>query len=192
MRVFEMKPCEVGNAVENDDAIIVTLSDGRVIIVAKKDMVMKGTRIESIRKMSYNKDIVAGHTLEKKKKKTKKQSDDLKHLSVKEDARLGLSLNDSLALNVYKRYGHRLWNNVMADVMSRVNSAKETAFDNTWFVEMLKSVYSKYDLRYSQGQHNAIMMWLKGTGLVSSKRRQDKHMVYTIHRKPEIQKTVET
>ena len=148
MKVFEMKPDEVGEA------------------VAKIDLKKKAVVKNRLSKITY--------------------------LPVKIDSKLGKSLNDSLALNVYKHYGVRLWNNVMADVTSRVNSAKENTFDTTWFVETMKGIYSQYDLNYSNHAHNAIMMWLKGTGLVSSKRRQDKHMVYTIHRDPEIPKTIET
>lgn len=198
MKVFEMKPDEIGEAVETNDAIVVTLKkENRVIVISKNDLKIGAVSLVSIKETVSKRSIPGGgktvaKTVLKKKDVVKNRLAKMTYLPVKDDSKLGKSLNDSLALNVYKRYGYRLWNNVMADVMSRVNSAKENVFDNTWFVETLKGIYSQYDLNYSNHAHNAIMMWLKGTGLVSSKRRQDKHMVYTIHRKSEIPKTIET
>jgi hypothetical protein len=205
MKVFEMKPDEIGEAVETVDAIVVTLKkENRVIVISKNDLKMGAVSLVSIKDTSgYNcfipsKRIIPGggktvaKTVLKKKTVVKNRLAKMTYLPVKEDARLGKSLNDSLALNVYKKYGYRLWNNVMADVMSRVNGANSDAVNNEWFMETIKEVYSKYGLEYSKGKHSAVIMWLKGISLVSSKRVKDKHMVYTIHRKPEIPKTIET
>jgi hypothetical protein len=50
MKVYEMKPNEIGEAVETTDSIVVTLkNENRVIIIAKKDLVVGDTRVESIR-----------------------------------------------------------------------------------------------------------------------------------------------
>lgn len=122
----------------------------------------------------------------------KKRLSELKYLPVKEDSKLGKSLSDSLSLNVYKRYSVRLWNNVMADVMSRVNSAKEDEVNSLWFENTLKGVYSQYALNFNQHQYNAVLMWLKGSGLVSSRRGLDKKMIYHINKRPEIPRTIST
>lgn len=50
MKVYEMKPNEVGNAVETDDGIIVTLKEeNRVLIISKKDMVVSSIKLDSVK-----------------------------------------------------------------------------------------------------------------------------------------------
>ena len=65
MKVYEMKPNEIGEAVETTDAIIVMLHNpDRVLIISRKDMVVKDTRVESIKETtSLRGDVVTrlGH-----------------------------------------------------------------------------------------------------------------------------------
>jgi len=261
MKVYEMKPEIVGNAVETDDAIVVTLNNpNRVIIIAKKDIVVGDTTVESIRDVKeewvldkgavvaqvrhnyihknildefrhaknrdemmavikryfpsnkkssqetlfhvYKRAVENGvvsvpmktEGLKKRTAEVKKQLAELKYLPVKEKAGLGKSLNDSVALGVYKRYQLRLWNNAMADLMSRVNSAIADKVSNGWFMETFKGICGTHDINYTQHVHNAWMMWLKDTGLVSSKRGSpgSRKIIYTIHKRPEIPRTIST
>lgn len=266
MKVYEMKPNEIGEAVETADAIVVTLHEpnekGRILIISRKDMVVSSVKLDSIKitdspteknlgnergemvkrdgnhiiyknvhdefrhaktndemmdvikkfyplyKPSsrqtmihlYKRAVANGVvsvplkviSMTHKKITAKKRLANMKYLPIKEKAGLGKSLNDSVSLSVYKRYQTRLYNNVMADVMSRVNSAIEDKVDNDWFVGTFKGICGTHNINYTQRVHNAFMMWLKGHGLVSSKRRVDRKMVYTIHRKPEIPQTIQT
>lgn len=255
MKVYEMKPNEIGETVETTEAIIVTLHNpDRVLIISRKDMVVQGASVESIKQPSSlrgavvtrlghgviyknvldefrhakNRDEMTGiikrfypgnkrssvkvmtnlylravrqgvvsvpmeHVaLSPKTVSTKKKMGELKYLPILEDSVLGKTLNSSVALAVYKIYGVRLWNNVMADIQSRVNSAKENIVDSRWLEAVFYSVLNQYKIPYSKTKRNAYIMFMKGVNLIRSNRQKDKKVLYEILRSPAIPGTVST
>lgn len=201
MKVYEMKPSEIGWAVEvpDRDAIIIMLTkENRMLIISKsnKELVVSEVDVnvvtnkakdktEKKAKRKYTRHVKS--SMEKRKKLT--------YLSIKEDAKKGKSLNSSVALAVYKRYGVRLWNNVVADLQSRVNSARQDEVYSDWLVETVKGILQYYDVTFTDHQLWAHVMFLKGVGIITSRRlgaSRGKKIVYVVNRQPEIPKTIST
>lgn len=266
MKVYEMKPNEIGEAVETADAIIVTLHEpnekDRVLIISRKDMSVSSTLVSmkitdsSIKKnlgaergemvkkdgahviyknvldafrhaktnddmmavierfyplykplsretmvYAYRRAIAEGvvsipcSDIVTKKRKTRRKvlkSKEMTYLPIKNNDLLGKSLNGTIPLNVYKRYGVRLYNNPSADIMSRVNSAKEPVVSLDWMRDTMKSVFDTYNIFLSDSRYNAYVMFLKESGLIKMQRTQNKKGEYVITRAPEIPKTIST
>jgi hypothetical protein len=168
MNVYEMEPNEIGEAVETGDTIVVTLRyEKRVLILSKKDMKVSGAKVESIKSNAV------------KKEKVKKQKD-RKYLNVKEDAVLGKTLNSTIALHVYNRYGVRLWDNVMKEILNKISSATETTIDKRWINDTFKPVFTAFNIAYSSTKKNALMMFLKESGVISRTLGGNKKATYVI------------
>jgi len=201
MKVYEMKPNEIGWAVEVPDrnAIIITLTkENRVLIVSKSNKELVVSEVEL--------SMVTKKVVEKTEKKAKRKytrhvesvmekRKKLAYLPLKMDEKKGKSLNSSIALAVYKRYGVRLWNNVVADLQSRVNSAREDEVYGDWLVETVKGILQYYNVTFTDHQFWAHVMFLKGVGIIKSRRLgagKGKKIVYVINRQTEIPKTIST
>lgn len=133
--------------------------------------------------------------IKKERKHTKhrrKKIEKLKYLSVKEKPLLGKSVGGAVGLRVYKRYGVRLWNNPCADIMSRVNSAKDDAVSVEWMQKTISDIFESYKMRLSKTRYNAYVMFLKGSGLVRMHRKQKQKGEYVIKRAPEIPRNIST
>jgi hypothetical protein len=114
----------------------------------------------------------------------------LKYLNVKEHPIMGKSLNTSLALSVYKCYNVRLYNNPMAEIMSRVNIIGGP-LSHEQLVAVIKPVFEKYGLSCCTSRFSAVLMFLKGIGLVTMTRGgMGKKAVYAVVKAPEIPKEV--
>jgi hypothetical protein len=168
MKVYEMKPNEIGEAVETGDTIVVTLRDEkRVLIVSKKDMKVSDAKVESIKSNAV------------KKEKVKKQKD-RKYLNVKEDAVLGKTLNSTIALHVYNKYGVRLWDNVVREIMNKIYSSTEQKIDRLWLNDVFKTVFAAFNLTYSKVRKNALILFLKESGVLSRNHGGNKNATYSI------------
>ena len=266
MKVYEMKPNEIGEAVETEDAIIVTLHEwdkDRVLIISRKDMTISSIKVNSInvtdssdkknlgteRGAMVKKDrahvvyknvldefrhaktddemmdvikkfyplykpnsmdtlvyvykravadgvisIPARDIVKKRRRLTrhKKKMNDLTYLPIKENPLFGKSISSTIYLKVYKRYGVRLWNNLLADTMSRVNSAKENAVSIDWMKDTIGSVFSSYKMPFSLTRYNAYAMFLRESNLVTLLLNGRNTGAYIIHRAPEIPRTIST
>jgi hypothetical protein len=137
-------------------------------MVMKKDIKTTKTELVSVQSVEPVKQPRKPYTKRKVSDREKRLK--MKYLPLKEDAKLGKSLNSSVALTVYKHYGIRLWNNVVADLQSRVVSAKSDEVNTDWIAEALKGILGSYDKKSSHHQLWAHVMFLKGVGLIKSKK----------------------
>ena len=268
MKVYEMRPNEIGEAVETADAIVVTLhepnKENRVLVISRRDMTVSNVKVDIIktdgssnkknlgderggmvkkdgnhvvyknvldefrhaktddemmsvikkfyplykpRSMDtmvyvYKRAVAEGVisipvsdiVMEKRKytRHKKKTKNDMKYLPIKADEMLGKSIGGTVALNVYKRYGTRLWNNPTADVMSRVNSSKEDVVSTAWMRETLRSVLDNYHIHLSDSRYNAYVMFLRDSGLITARKSTTGYGEYVVKRAPEIPKTIST
>lgn len=196
MKVMELLPTEVGEAVETDDAIIITLpKENRMIMVMKKDIQPQQIKMNVqsvVEKTDKKQQASMEQAVVKKKKKTSKKDRTLmKYLPIIEDTKRGKSLNSSLALTIYKHYGIRLWKKITDDVMTRINSETNNKVDLQWMKTMLSETLGNYGMKLTMHQLYAHVMFLKGVGLIETKRKgQRGKIVYKILRKPEIPPTV--
>jgi len=190
MKVYEMKKMEIGNAVDTPEAIVVTLTEGRIIMVMKKDIKTEVSKVSIVPDGSVKKEYKPRG---KYKKGSYKSRQKLEYLPIKMSDKLGKSLNSCLALRIYKRYGVRLWNNIMADILSRVNSSKESVVDLSWMDNTMKGIYESYGLKYHDKIRWALILWLHETNMITSKRDgKGGKITYIIDRKPEIPRTIST
>lgn len=196
MKVYEMKPNEIGWAVEvpDRDAIIITLTkENRVLIVSKSNKMLMVSEVDmtSVAKKVAKKSGVSEVNMEKilKKKLPEKGTSSfehrkpLKYLPVKEDAVLGKTLNTSIALTVYKHYGYRLWNKPSAEIVTRLLSSLEPNQNYTWLNSVIREVLANHGISYSKTKSNAYVMYLKGIGVLSTKREFGKKVRYIVNRK---------
>jgi hypothetical protein len=192
MKVYEMKPNEIGWAVEvpDRDAIIITLTkENRVLIVSKsnKELVVSEVELQSIKKKPDTvKDEARNHMkpgAPKKNVSSFEHRKPLKYLPVREDPVLGKTLNTSIALTVYKHYGVRLWNNPSAEIVSQVLSSQEAKKDYSWVNEIICKGLNKYNITYSKTKSDAYVMFLKGIHVLSTKREFSKKVMYVVNTK---------
>jgi hypothetical protein len=196
MKVLDIYKEEIGEAVETDRYIIVVFKHMDAMYLIEKEhveMPVSSAVIEKKNIVKKEKKVKRKYTRHVKSSMEKRKK--LTYLSIKEDAKKGKSLNSSVALAVYKRYGVRLWNNVVADLQSRVNSARQDEVYSDWLVETVKGILQYYDVTFTDHQLWAHVMFLKGVGLIKSKRHgagRGKKIAYVINRQPEIPKTIST
>jgi hypothetical protein len=172
MKVYEMKPNEIGECIETTEGIVITLpSENRVLLIAKGDMKISGVSIESITKKQQ-----AYHAR-------------AKYLRTKYDEKMGNALQTPLALKCYKHYGVRLFNNILRDIMSALNSLKADHVLIGEYKKIYEYIFSKYGISFTETKYGAYSLFVRESGLVKITRGQKKHAMYVINHQPEIPKT---
>ncbi len=190
MKVYEMEPKEIGWAVEvpDRDAIIITLTkENRVLILSRsnKELVVSEVRLQDISKKNGVKETVPKKVKHGGKKIHVSSFDhrkELKYLPVKEHDVLGKTLNTSLALTVYKHYGVRLWSVPTTDIVSSVLKSQEQNKDFAWIKHTISDGLSKHGIPFSMTKHNAYVMFLKGIGVIVTKRDFSKKVQYVVNK----------
>lgn len=190
MKVYEMEPKEIGWAVEvpDRDAIIITLTkENRVLILSRsnKELVVSEVRLQDISKKNGMKETVPKKVKRGAKKIHVSSFDhrkELKYLPVKEHDVLGKTLNTSLALTVYKHYGVRLWSVPTTDIVSSILKSQEQNKDFAWIKKTISDGLIKHGIPFSMTKHNAYVMFLKGIGVIVTKRDFSKKVQYVVNK----------
>jgi len=165
MKIFENKE-KIGEAVEVSDGFLIRLpNENRVMFIAKADIIVE----QPASPLAYHRRT--------------------KYLRMRYDEKMGKALQTPLALKCYKQYGVRLFNNILRDIMSAINSVKVNEMKIADYKKIYEYIFSKYGIQFTESKYGAYSLFVREAGLVKIVRGQKKHAMYVINHQPEIPKT---